>query len=134
LTIFGEHPVVAQKHNKKGKPTGKPVLTGFAFTFSAQLAPSSADNSANYQVGSTIIQRVKKKVQSILKPLAFTASYDAPSDSVTLTIAGPQSFPKGGQITVVGGPSGGVTGTSGARLAASEVFTIGANGRSIIPG
>ena len=56
-------------------------------------------------------RKVKKKVQHILHPLSgFTVSYSPASDSVTLTLAGTQTFPTGGQITVVGGPTGGVAG------------------------
>ena len=108
-----------RKTNKKGKATGKPVLTGFAFHFSGALDPGAASNPANYQVDLVTTRKVKKKVQHILHPLSgFTVSYSPASDSVTLTLAGTQTFPTGGQITVVGGPTGGVAGASGVRSVA----------------
>jgi hypothetical protein len=52
---------------------------------------------------------------------------------VTLTFAGKQSFPTGGQITVVSGPATGVTGMSGVALVVNIVFAISAGGQEISP-
>ena len=41
--------------------------------------------------------------------------------------------PTGGQITVVGGPPGGVAGPSGAALGGTTVFAIALKGRTIAP-
>jgi len=53
------------------------------------------------------------------------------SDSVTLTLAGKQKFPKGGQVTVIASPPSGVENTSGVFLAANGIFTISPGGRVI---
>ncbi len=132
--IVGEQVLFQRKTNKKGKPVGKAVLTGFAFDFSGSLDPGSAANPANYQVDTITTKKVKKKVQHILHPLSgFTVTYSPAGDSVTLTLAGSQTFPTGGQVTVVAGPSGGVAGPSGAALGGTTVFTIAPKGRSISP-
>jgi FG-GAP-like repeat/PKD domain len=132
--IVSEHAVFQRKTNKKGKPVGKPTFVGFAFEFSEALDPASADDSANYHLDTVATKRVKKKVQRILHPItSFRVSYIAESDSVTLTLASKQTFPTGGQITVLGGPSGGVTGSSGAALTGNTTFTISKDGNNIEP-
>jgi hypothetical protein len=133
LTITGEQALFRRKINKKGKPIGKPVLSGFLFDFSQALNPSSATNNANYQVDTVTMKRVKRQTRHILKPItSFSVAYSTASDSVTLTFAGKQTFRTGGQVTVVGGASG-ITEVSGAALAASKVFTIAPRGQRIVP-
>jgi hypothetical protein len=53
--------------------------------------------------------------------------------SGTLATAGRQTFPTGGQITVVSGPAGGVTGISGTPVGGTTMFAIAPKGRSIAP-
>jgi hypothetical protein len=131
LTILGEQSLFRRPTNHRGKP----VLAGFSFTFSAPLNAASAASSANYQVDTLTTKRVKGKDQHILDAFTdFTVSYNAASDSVSLALDDKQGFQGGGKITVIGGPSGGVTGTSGATLAASAVFTITKGGNRIVPG
>ena len=116
LVIVSEQPLFHRKTNKKGKPVGSPVLSGFVFDFSDALNPSSATNGANYQVDTITTKRVKKQTRRILHPItSFSVAYSAATDSVTLTFSGKQTFRTGGQITVVGGPPAGVTGASGRR-------------------
>ncbi len=115
-TIISEKPTFVRKTNKKGKPVGKPILAGFTFEFSDALNLSSATKSVNYQVDTITVKRVKKKTQRVLHPITrFSVSYSAADDSVILTFAGKQTFPTRGQITVVSGPSAGVTGSAGRR-------------------
>jgi hypothetical protein len=131
--IIGEQPLFRRKTNKKGKPIGKPVLSGFVFDFSDPLDPASAANGGNYQVDTITTKRVKKQTRRILHPITgFSVAYSAANDSVTLTLAGKQTFKTGGQITVVGGPPSGITGDSGAALAGSKVFTISPRGQRIV--
>jgi len=126
--IIGEQPVFVRKLNKKGKPTGKPVLVGYTFEFSSPLNPSAAGNAANYQVDTVTTKRVKKKTVKILHPLSgFRVSYTAASESVMLTLAGKPTFPTGGQLTVLAG----VTGPTGVELAGTTVFTIAKKGQAI---
>jgi hypothetical protein len=130
--VIAEQPVFHRKTNKKGKPVGNPVLTGFTLDFSVPLNPATASDSANYQVDTVTTKKVKKSVKRILHAITkFTVSYLAASDTVELAFAGKETFPTGGQITVVGGSSGGVTGASGVPLAADTVFTIAPGGRKI---
>jgi hypothetical protein len=133
LFVIREQPLFNRKTNKKGKPIGSPVLSGYLFDFSDALNSSSATNSANYQVDTITTKRVKKQTQRSLHPITnFSVSYSASSDSVTLTFAGKQSFPTGGQITVLSGPSGGVITASGVTLSENTVFSISSGGRNII--
>jgi hypothetical protein len=130
--VTGEQSVFRPKTNKKGKPVGKPIFTGLTFDFSGALNLSSALTSANYQVDTVTIKRVKQKNQRILRPITnFSVAYSAGNDSVTLTFTGKQTFPTGGQITVVSGPLEGLMGTSGAALVGDKVFTIARGGRSV---
>ena len=98
--IIGEQALIARKTNKKGKPVGKPVLTGYEFEFSRPLDPASAATSANYQVDNVTTKRIKKKVVRILKPITtFHVSYS--NDAVTIAFAAQEAFKTGGQITVL---------------------------------
>jgi hypothetical protein len=131
--IIGEQPLFRRKINKKGKPVGRPVLSGFVFNFSEPLDPASASNGGNYQIDTITTKRVKKQTRRILHPItSFAVAYTAANDSVTLTFAGKQTFKTGGQINVVGGPPSGVTGVSGAALAGSRVFRISPRGQSVV--
>jgi hypothetical protein len=133
LIITRELPLFHRNTNKKGKPIGMPVLSGFEFDFSQALNPSSATNNANFQIDTVATKRVKKQTQRILHPITgFSVAYSAANDSVTLTFAGKQTFKAGGQISVVGGPPSGVTGVSGVALAGSRVFRISPRGKSIV--
>ena len=131
-SIVGEQPVFQRKTNKKGKQVGSPVLSGFTFDFSDALDLSSATNAANYQVDTITIKRVKKKALNTLHPITgFSVGYSGAGESVTLTFAGKQAFPTGGQITLVTGPSGGITGTLGAALAGKTVFNVSPGGHRV---
>ena len=132
--IIGEKAVFNRKTNKKGKPVGKAVLTGFAFEFSAPLNTATATNRLNFQLDTVTTKKVKKKVTTILHPITkFTVSYIPSTDSVDLTLIGTQTFPTGGQLTIINRPSGGVAGASGALLAGSTMFAISKKGSEIRP-
>ncbi len=132
--IIGEQAIFHRKTNKKGKPIGKAVLSGFVFDFSAALSSSDAANPDDYQVESITTKRVKKQTRHILHPItSFSVKYSAANDSVTLKFAGKQTLRTGGQITVVGGSPAGVTGLSGAVLSGNHVFSISAGGKKISP-
>jgi hypothetical protein len=124
--------VVHRQSNKQGKPVGKPVVAGFTLDVSVPLDSATATAPANYQVDTVCTEKVKRNVKRILHPITkFTVSYLPSSDAVELAFAGKETFPTGGQITVVGGSSGGVTAASGAPLAVDTVFTIASGGRKI---
>ena len=133
LTIIGEQSLFLRKTNKKGKPIGRAILSGFVFDFSEPLNSMSAANGGNYQVDAIVTKRVKKHTRRVLQPIrSFAASYSASADSITLKFNGKQAFPNGGEITVVGGSTSGVTSTSGATLTGNQVFTISPRGHDVI--
>ena len=134
LVIVSEQPLFHRKTNKKGKPVGRLVLSGFLFDFSGALNSSSATNPADYEIDAISTKRVRKQTRRILHPItSFSVAYSAATDSVTLTFSGKQTFRTGGQITVVGGPPAGVTGASGAALAGNNAFTVSPGGKEISP-
>ena len=101
--IVGEQPLFQRKLNRKGKPVGKAVLTGFAFHFAAALDASAA-SAAGYQVDTVTTRKVKGKKVTILHPVANLAvSYLPASDAIQIALGSRQTFPTGGQITILGG-------------------------------
>ena len=121
--IVGESPVFTRKKGKK-------VLTGFSFNFSQGLDTSSAVNPANYEVDAVVIEKVKKKQARVLRPLTkFTVSYNPAGNDVTLDFTKAETFPNGGQITVLNG----VTAGSSLSLSGTTVFKITVGGKRIVP-
>ncbi len=104
VTIIGEVPVFRRKLNKKGKPTGKAILTGFTLEFNTPLLASAVSNPGNYLVDTVTIKKVKKSLDRLVRPIkGFTVINTPATDSVTIKLSGAQSFPSGGQITVLPG-------------------------------
>ena len=133
-TIIGEQVLFTRKLNKKHKPIGKPVLTGFELDFSAAMDPATAGNAANYQLDWTSTKTVKKKHVTILHPVPFTVRYDAATDAVNLILSGKQAFAKGGEITVIAAPPNGVSSSAGTLLDGNDEGVAGDNGTfTILP-
>jgi hypothetical protein len=131
VTIIGEQ-ALFQRKMKHGKPTGKPMLVGYMIDFSGKLNASSADLATNYQVDVLTVKKVKKKNVTSFQPLnGFTVSYNDASESVSVVFTSQQKFKTGGQITVLSGPSSGVTSLSGVYLSGSRVLAIAASGNRI---
>ncbi len=129
--IISERPIF-QRKLKHGKPTGKPLLVGFAIDFSTELNAPSAELATNYQVDAIAIKKVKKKTVTNVQPLNdFSVSYSDTSDSVSLLFTAQPTFKTGGQITVLGGPISGVTSLTGAFLTGNRVLKISAGGNNI---
>ena len=129
VMVIGEQ-ALFQRKMKKGKPVGKPILVGYMLDFSAPLNAATAASRADYQVGTMSTKKVKKKVTHILKPiLNFNVSYVAANDAVDITFSGAQTFPTGGQITVLNG----LTSAAGGALAGTTMFTIAPKGNGISP-
>ena len=63
-----------RKLNKKHKPVGKPILTGFELQFSSAMNAATAGNAGNYQVDWRSTKRVKKKLTTLLHPVPFRRS------------------------------------------------------------
>ncbi len=128
ITVLSEQAVFVRKLNKKGKPVGSAMLSGFKLDFN--LPPAAAANRADYALDVVKIVKVKKGTKRVLQPIKnFTVSYTPGSDSVTLELSGKQTFPSGGQLTVMPG----VTGASGSVLMGTRAFTITAGGKKIKP-
>ncbi len=127
-TIIGEQAIFRRKTNKRGKPVGKPVLTGFTIEFSRPMGATAA-NSAFDQ-----LENVRANAHGInsaahMSAVGITVSYDASSNTATVGLAGKQSFPKGGVLMV--SPS--VASASGGSLTGTSNFAIAPGGKTIIP-
>ena len=123
-----------QKTNKRGKKVGKPVSVGFELDYSTAMNPATAGLAANYQVTAYTTRRVKRRRILVTEPVDVQAAYDASRNAVILTIAGKQTFAKGGQITVIATPPNGVSDAAGDFLAAGDtVFNILPKARGVWP-
>lgn len=128
--VIGEQPIFAHKSNRKGKSSGKQALSGLSLNFGIPLDPGAAANAGNYQIGSFMIKKGKKKTQMILQPIeGFEVSYLPTSEIVQITFGTNQTFANGGQITILGG----LTTASGGGLTGIAKFTISKGGRSVTP-
>jgi hypothetical protein len=133
-TIIGEQPLFTRKLNKKHKPVGKSMLTGFELDFSTAMNPATAGNVANYEVDWISIKRIKHKKVQVLHRLPIRAVYNAGGHSVSLLISGKQAFTQGGQIAVIAAPPGGVSSASGVLLDGNNEGRAGDNGKfTILP-
>jgi hypothetical protein len=132
-TIIGETVVMNPKI--KRKPA---TLSGYTITFSTAMDQSSLANPGNYQVAQKVIKNQKVKVGrrivtrkvTMLKPIGFSVA-QVTSNSVTLKLAGLQKFPKGGQLTVIAAPPGGVDDLSHVFLAHNGILSISPTGKGI---
>ena len=140
--IINEQALFLRKLNKRGKPLGRPVLTGFLLDFSSAMNSATVGNPNNYQVDWISAKRVKKKVVNVLHAIPVTAQYSAAANSVSLLLASKQTFAHGGQITVIASPPSGVSSAAGILLDGGDegragdngVFTILSKARGIAPG
>ena len=104
VMVVGEQPVFERKLNKRGKPVGKPVLTGFTLDFNMPLSLAAVSDPGNYEIDTVTTKKVKKNLDRILKPIkSFTVTYEPANNSVMLRLSNTQTFPTGGQITVLPG-------------------------------
>ncbi len=71
------------------------MLSGFELEFSSAMNAATAGNASNYQLGWTSTKKVKKKVVTILHPVAFRVQYSDSNDSVSLLLSGKQAFAQG---------------------------------------
>jgi hypothetical protein len=125
--ITGQQSLFERKTNKKGKPIGKAFLSGFALDFGV---PLNSANAANFQVDTVTKKKLKKGTEPVLHPITnLLVSYVAASGAVEITFRSNETFPTGGQLTVLSG----VTTASGGTLTGNAVFTISKGGKSISP-
>jgi len=127
--VIGEQPVF-QRKLKNGKPTGAEVLTGFTLDFNMPLVPAAVSNPGNYELETVKIETVNKRPVRVLTSIeGFSVAYTPGRDAVTLKLTSTQSFPNGGQLTVLPG----VTSGSVSVLKGTTVFTITPGGKKIEP-
>jgi hypothetical protein len=125
--IVRQIPVFNQKTNKRGKLVGSKTLAGFEFDFNEAMNQASVGNPGSYQVGAFVNTRVRRKPVKVLQSVVFSAVYSS-NNSVRLLLAGRQTFPKGGQITLI---ASGIESNGGAFLASNAVFIVSAKGTAI---
>jgi hypothetical protein len=121
---------VSLKHNKKGKPIGKPVVE-VTLKFSTAMSPATVVNAGNYRVAWASTSRVKRRVQPVLHPIAVLSATADPSDTVvTLVTSAPKTkFARGGQVSIV--LPGSIKSVAGVPLGGPTVFLIGPGAASI---
>jgi ELWxxDGT repeat protein len=127
-TIIGEQAIFHRKLNKRGKPVGKAVLTGFALEFSRPMS-ASALNTADYQLEELRPKRAGKSKLAQLKTVGLTVSYETSSNTVTVDFAGKHKFAKGGVLAV----NTAVASAAGKSLGGNTTFTISPGAKSITP-
>lgn len=126
-TVIGQQPVFRRKLNRRGKPVGRAVLSGFTLDFSGLLNPSAASNAADYRVD----MFANRRGRHILRPITnFRVSYSMAGDAVTISLGKPEKFAAGGQIAILGA----VSDAPGGALNGPTVFTISRGGKSLTPG
>jgi hypothetical protein len=121
--------LVYLKHNKKGKPIGKPVVD-IVFQFSTAMNPGTAGSTSNYQVAWISTKKVRKKLVQVVHPVSVLSVTPNSSDTAftVATNATQKTFAKGGQVTVSGA---GVSSAAGVFLGGNPTFTISAKAGGI---
>jgi hypothetical protein len=125
--IIGESPIFSRKLNKKGKPVGKAVLTGFALAFSEAMG-SSASSDADYTLQEVVAKATKKKPLK-LSSVGTQVSYSASDDTVNISFTGTPAFTNGGLLTI----SDRLASAAGALFSGTGSFLIGKAGKAISP-
>ena len=126
--IIGQSVLFTRKTNRRGKPVGRPVLAGFEIDFSTSMNPVTTGNANNFRLGQYVTRRVGRKVVKVLKAVRFTERFDSSNNSVKLLVAGRPTFTRGGQITLVATPPGGISSAAGVLLDGDNNGTPGDNG------
>ena len=131
--IQGATVVTYQKTNKKGKPIGKPVLTGYQFTFNIAMN-SSTTGLNNYQVQTyalVTVKKGKKKTKVLqLQNIGFSLK-SISNNTVQVLLVGKQAFKYGGQLALVATPPTGISSAAGALLNGNAVSNIAKGGFGI---
>jgi hypothetical protein len=96
----------------------------------------STDGNYSSRRDGSVAQRdlhTRKKVTTMQPFTNITVSYNDASESVQLTFGAQQTLNAGGEITVLGGPTSGVKGISGALVSGNRVLVISPGGARITP-
>ena len=117
ITVLSEQRRVRSQAQQEGQAGGnRRARLGSSSTSTCRPRPQRTGRITVLDV--VKIVKVKKGTKRVLQPIKkFTVSYTPGSDSVTLELSGKQTFPSGGQLTVMPG----VTGGSGSVLMGTRV-------------
>jgi hypothetical protein len=124
------------KLNAKGKPVGNPVV-GIQLQYSTTMNGATIANPGNYQIGWFSVRKVKKQPpQNIFHPVRIVTIRDVNptiSAATIVTNAKRATFPKGGQLTILGSAPGQIADSAGTLIGRNLVFRISNNARGIAP-
>ena len=99
--------LIFQKTNKKGKKIGKPMLTGYQFTFNMGMNSSYHQQEqlpgADLRPGHCEEGKEKDEGSPALQPIGFSLK-SISNNTVRVLLAGKQAFKYGGQIMLVATP------------------------------
>jgi hypothetical protein len=130
VILLGEQPIFERAIKKNGKRAAVATLTGFRLQFNIALDAAGAANPANYQIDLVKMKKVKNKIEKVLQPFeGFTVTNDPGTESVTIKLAGAQSFPSGGQIKILPG----ITSGTGGVLTGATTLTITPGAKKVRP-
>jgi hypothetical protein len=87
----------------------------------------SAGNAANYELEKVRAKTAARSKVAQLTGVGFTVSYSTSNDTVTINLAGQQTFPKGGVLVV----STAVASATGRSLGQSDTLAISTGGKNI---
>ncbi|MGO9924476.1 MAG: hypothetical protein ACLQIB_58585 [Isosphaeraceae bacterium] len=120
--------LLTQPLNRRGKPQGKPVFSGFTLRYSTAMNPRTPGLANNYQVYAVT-------TKGTLAPVAFTVTFNPANNTATLTFSGKTNpFAEGGQIKITATGSSGVSSQAGVRLSAGDtIFVIAPKAAGISP-
>ena len=127
--IIGQSVLFTRKTNRRGKPVGRPILAGFEIDFSTSMNPVTTGNSNNFRLGKYVTRRVGRRTVKVLQPVRFTERFDPSNNSVKLLLTGKKAtFPRGGHVTLIAAPPGGISSAAGVLLDGDNNGTPGDNG------
>jgi hypothetical protein len=117
--------LVYLKHNKKGKPIGRPVAD-IVFQFSTAMNAGTAGRASDYKVGWVSTKKVGKKLVDVVHPVRVLSVTHNSSDTAftVATTATRKTFAKGGRVRVIGAAPSGVSSAAGVFLGTSPKFII----------
>jgi virginiamycin B lyase len=131
--VISSTSVLYTQPTRKGRPLGKPYLSGYQFNFSVAMNPNTAGNAGDYKVGTYVPVTVRshgKRIRILqLQSVGISSVTFNPTtpNTVRLTLSGKQTFPHGGQITLLAG----INSAAGVSLGSNAVFNVAPTGRTI---
>jgi hypothetical protein len=99
------------------------------------MNPDTAGDAGNYDVDWTSTRKIKRRLVTVYHPIGvLSATFHASNNSVTLaTSSTPQTFEKGGLITITAAPPSGISTAAGVFLAKPTRFIVPPRAGGIAP-